>query len=126
MKLKDIEIVIMGDEEYGEHLNQLFENVGSGEVREPAPHRIMARTAEDIGKILTRGRLRLLHTIREKKPESISELARMLERKEPNVHNDIMFLEGIGLLELKEAEDHIRKIPVIDYDALHITVPLTA
>jgi len=25
MKLKDVEIVVMSDEEYGEHLNQLFE-----------------------------------------------------------------------------------------------------
>jgi len=81
MILKDIEIVIMGDEEYGEHLNQLFENVGNGEVKEPTPHRIMARTAEDIGKILIRERLRLLKTIKEKKPESISELARMLVQR---------------------------------------------
>ena len=48
-------------------------------------------------------RKRLLHIIKEKKPESISELARMLKRKESNVHNDLTFLEGIGLLELKEA-----------------------
>ena len=89
-------------------------------------HQILARTAEDIGKILTRERLRLLSVIREKKPESISELARMLKRKEPNVHNDLTFLEGIGLLELKESKNHIRKAPVVDYDALHITVPLTA
>ncbi|MDP2845751.1 MAG: hypothetical protein Q8N79_06735 [Candidatus Methanoperedens sp.] len=59
----------------------------------------MARTAEDIGKILTRERLRLLQFIREKRPESISDLARMLKRKESNVHNDITLLEGIGLLQ---------------------------
>jgi predicted transcriptional regulator len=69
-------------------------------------------------------RLRLLSVIREKKPESISELARMLKRKESNVHNDLTFLEGIGLLELKDSKN--RKAPVVDYDALHITVPLTA
>jgi predicted transcriptional regulator len=82
--------------------------------------------AEDIGKILTRERLRLLQIIREKRPESISELARMLKRKESNVHNDLTFLEGMGLLELKQGKNHIRKVPVVDYDALHITVPLTA
>ena len=126
MKLKDVEIIVMSDEEYGEHLNRLFERVRRGEIHEPEPHQILARTAEDIGKILTRERLRLLSVIREKKPESISELARMLERKESNVHNDLTFLEGIGLLELKEGKNHIRKAPVVDYDALHITVPLTA
>jgi predicted transcriptional regulator len=49
----------------------------------------------------------------------------MLNRKESNVHKDLMFLEGIGLLELKEGKDHLMKIPVVDYDTLHITVPLT-
>ncbi|NJD52298.1 MAG: ArsR family transcriptional regulator [Candidatus Methanoperedens sp.] len=126
MKLKDVEIIVMNDEKYGEHLDQLFERVKRGEIREPEPHKIVTRTAEDIGKILTHERLRLLHIIKEKKPESISELARMLKRKESNVHNDLTFLEGIGLLELKEGKNHIRKVPVVDYDALHITVPLTA
>jgi predicted transcriptional regulator len=126
MKLKDVEIVIMNDEEYGEHLNQLFERVRRGEIHEPEPHKIVARTAEDIGNILTRERLRLLQIIKEKKPESISDLARMLKRKESNVHNDITFLGDLGLLELKEGKNHVKKVPVVDYDALHITVPLTA
>ncbi len=124
MKLKDVEIVVMNDEEYGEHLNQLFEKVKLGDIHEPAPHKIVARRAEDIGKILTHERLRLLAIIRENQPESISELARMLNRKESNVHNDLTFLEGIGLLELKEGKDHVKKMPIVDYDTLHITVPL--
>ncbi|MFA4957229.1 MAG: hypothetical protein WC556_09695 [Candidatus Methanoperedens sp.] len=124
MKLRDVEIVVMNDEDYGEHLNQLFEQVKRGEIHEPTPHKIVAQKAEDIGKILTQERLRLLAIIRENKPESISELARMLNRKESNVHNDLTFLEGIGLLELKEGKNHVMKMPVVDYDALHITVPL--
>lgn len=125
MKLKEVEIIVMSDEEYGDHLNQLFEKVRHREIREPEPHKIVARTAEDIGKILTRERLRLLHVIRDTRPESISELARTLKRKESNVHNDLTFLEGIGLIELKEGKNHVRKVPVVDYDALHIMVPLT-
>jgi len=126
MKLKDVEIVVMSDEEYGKHLNHLFDKVKLDEIHEPEPHKIMARTAEDIGKILTRERLRMLRIIREKKPDSISELARTLKRKESNVHNDLTFLEGIGLLEIKEGKNHVKKMPVVDYDALYITVPLTA
>lgn len=126
MKLKDVEIIVMDDEEYGEHLNKLFEKVKDGKISEFEPHKIVARTTEGIGKILTRERIRLLHTIREEKPESISELARMLGRKESNVHNDLTFLEGIGLLEIRKGKNKVNKIPVVDYDALHITVPLTA
>lgn len=126
MKLKDVEIIVMNDEEYGDHLNKLFEKVKEGKINESEPHKIVSRTTEDIGKILTRERIRLLHVIREKKPESISELARLLDRKESNVHNDLTFLEGIGLLEIKKGRNHVKKVPVVDYDALHITVPLTA
>lgn len=126
MKLKDVEIIVMNDEEYGDHLNKLFEKVKEGKINESEPHKIVSCTTEDIGKILTRERIRLLHIIREKKPESISELARLLDRKESNVHNDLTFLEGIGLLEIKKGRNHVKKVPVVDYDALHITVPLTA
>ena len=126
MKLKDIEIVVISDEEYGKHLNQLFERIKRGEIREPEPNKIVARTAEDIGKILTRERLRILAIIKEKKPESISDLARLLKRQESIVHNDLTFSEGIGLLEFKEDKNYVKKMPVVDYDALHITVPLTA
>jgi len=124
MKSRDVEIVVMDDKEFREHLKQLFEKVKRGEIHEPAPHKIVAQRAEDIGKILTHERLRLLQIIRENKPESISDLARMLKRKESNVQNDLTFLEGIGLLELKEGKDHVKKMPVVDYDTLHITVPL--
>ena len=126
MKLKDVEIIVMNDEEYGEHLNKLFEKVKEGRISASEPHKIVASTTEDIGNILTRERIRLLHIIREMKPESISELAGILDRKESNVHNDITFLEGIGLLEIKKGRDQVKKVPVVDYDALHITVPLTA
>jgi len=126
MKLKNVEIVVMNDEDYGDHLNQLFEKVKEGEISESEPHKIVARNTDDIGKILTRERIRLLHTIRQNKPGSISELARMLDRKESNVYNDITFLEGIGLLEIKKGDNNVKKFPVVDYDALHITVPLTA
>jgi len=33
---------------------------------------------------------------------------------------------GYSPLELKEGKAHVRRVPVVDYDALHITVPLTA
>jgi len=109
MKLKDVEIIVMNDEEYGDHLKKLFEKVKEGKINESEPHKIVSCTTEDIGKILTRERIRL-----EKKPESISELARILDRKESNVHNDLTFLEGIGLLEIKKGRNNVlRKSPLL-------------
>ena len=126
MKLKDIEIKVMSDKSYGKHLDQLFEDIKSGKISEKQEPEIVARTPEDIAKVLTNERIRLLQMIREKKPESISELARLLERSQSNVSNDVKYLEGIGLLELEEKKDPVlHKKPVVNYDAVRITVDLS-
>ncbi len=126
MKLKDVEFIVMSNKEFGEHLNQIFEKVGRGEIGEDEPHKIIVNSIKDVDKILTQERIRLLRVVGEKKPESISELARMLNRKESNVYNDVMYLEGMHLLELKEGSNHVKKVPVIEYDTVHVTIPLTA
>lgn len=127
MKLKDIEIKIMSDEAYGDHLNKLFESIKDGKITEKQKTQIVARTPEDIAKILTSERIRLLQVIREKNPESISELAHLLDRSQSNVSNDIKYLEGIGLLELEVKNDPImHKKPLVNYDAVRITVDLSS
>jgi len=126
VKLKDIEIKVMSDKSYGKHLDQLFEDIKSGKISEKQEPEIVARTPEDIAKVLTNERIRLLQMIREKKPESISELARFLDRSQSNVSNDVKYLEGIGLLELEEKKDPVlHKRPVVNYDAVRITVDLS-
>lgn len=124
MKLKDIEIKVMSDDAYGDHLDQLFEDLKTGKVVER--NSIVARTPEDVAKILTSERIRLLQVIREKKPGSISELARLLNRSQSNVSNDVKYLEGIGLLEFEEKKGPVlQKKPVVNYDAVRIIVDLS-
>ncbi len=126
MKLKDIEIKVMSDETYGDHLDQVFEDLKAGRIIGKQKTDIVARTPEDVAKILTNERIRLLQIVREKKPESISELARLLNRSQSNVSNDVKYLEGIGLLELEEKKGSVLyKKPVVNYDAVRITVDLS-
>ena len=126
MKLKEIEIKVMSDEAYGDHLNQLFEDLKDGKITGKRKPKIIARTPDDVSKILTNERIRLLQVIREKKPESISELARLLNRSQSNVSNDVNYLEGIGLLELEDKKDPLmHNKPVVNYDAVRITVDLS-
>jgi predicted transcriptional regulator len=67
-----------------------------------------------------------LMKIREEKPESISELARLLDCSQFNISNGVKYLEGIGLLELEEKKGPIlHKKPIVDYDAMQITVDLS-
>jgi predicted transcriptional regulator len=49
-------------------------------------------------RILTENRLYLLRTIREEKPESVAELARIVERDFKHVHEDVELLLSLGLV----------------------------
>ena len=55
-----------------------------------------------VRKFLTDKRLEVWRTIRDQKPGSISELAKMLKRDFKSIHSDVMLLESIGLVKLKK------------------------
>jgi predicted transcriptional regulator len=49
-------------------------------------------------------RTRIILTVREKKPNSIRELARLLKRSQPNVQKDVRDLTSLGVLELMKVK----------------------
>jgi len=63
-------------------------------------------------KVLTEKRLEIIDTIREEEPESIPELARLLDRKVPAVHADVKLLWSHSVLDLEDGAGG-RKKPVI-------------
>lgn len=65
---------------------------------------------DDISKILTPERVRIIHAIREKKPRSISELANILNRNRRAVATDLDVLTTYGIVEIEEAKDDGRII----------------
>jgi predicted transcriptional regulator len=52
--------------------------------------------------VLTTARNNLLTVIEEKKPTSITELAKYLNRKRENVYSDLKILEHYGLVKLEK------------------------
>lgn len=56
-------------------------------------------------KIFSTERLRIIHTIQDKRPASVSELAEILGREQANVHRDVHFLAGLGILELARIKE---------------------
>ena len=54
-----------------------------------------------ISKVLSPERVRIIQTVRDKKPESIRQLAKMLGRAQQNVQKDVQELSEFGILELK-------------------------
>ena len=120
MKLKNIEILVMSDKQYSKHLNEI---VKSGKK---STNKIVLSKYEDLTKILTKERIRMLRIIHSEKPKSISELAKLLNRDRRNVLADLNYLEGFGLVEIEETEKEkiYTKIPVVNFDELLVRLDM--
>jgi predicted transcriptional regulator len=78
----------------------------------------------NIRQLLSNEKARLLHTTKIKQPDSVYELAKLLDRDFKAVRQDIKILENFGLIELisshKKGRDRLK--PVVDADTIIITV----
>lgn len=76
--------------------------------------------------LLSNEKARILHVIKTKKPKSIYELSRMLERGFKSVNDDIKLLERFGFVVLlkEKTKDRTRYRPkvVVDVMTIHIKV----
>lgn len=89
----------------------------------PAPDNAAApsvESAEALLRLLTPDNRSLLRTIRDAKPQSIAELARLTKRAEPNLLRTISKLEAFGLLEMRTINR--RRIPVVKVGRLHVEI----
>ena len=57
-----------------------------------------------VRKVLTENRIELLKVIKQKKPASLYELAKLANRDLKNISQDIEFLENLGLVDIKEPD----------------------
>ena len=120
MKLKNKEILVMSDKQYSKHLNDI---VKSGKK---SKNKIVLSKYEDLTKILTKERIRMLRIIHSEKPKSISDLAKLLNRDRRNVLADLNYLEGFGLVEIEETEQEkiYTKIPIVNFDELLVRLDM--
>jgi len=73
--------------------------------------------------VLTNHRLLILKTIREYKPKSIYELAKILRRDLKNVMQDLRLLSEVGLVIFKETETDKRRImPEVNYATILLEI----
>jgi energy-coupling factor transporter ATP-binding protein EcfA2 len=66
-------------------------------------------SAEAVIRLLTPESRNLLRTIRDRKPQSVAELARLTNRAEPNLLDTLEKLEDFGLLEMHDVDQ--RRVP---------------
>jgi len=75
---------------------------------------------EELNRILTPQRKRLLDVIKTQKPSSVNELAKLVNRDYKNVYEDVILLERTGFLKLKREGKKL--IPIVDYDVIDVQV----
>ena len=124
MKIKRIDIGIKGLEESLQDFADTWKKVQAGE-RVKKDEAIYFETVDAMRSVLTNNRLLILRTIRERKPHSVYELAKILGRDLKNVNQDLMLLAEIGLVTLeKTTTDKKRVIPHVDYNMIQVEIPV--
>jgi predicted transcriptional regulator len=97
--------------------------IDAGEDVEPADATLAVESLETFGRIFRPTNLRLVEAITTHEPESLRELARIVDRNPPDVLDNINELETYGLIEL--VEEGRSKRPVVWYDEINVDMPLT-
>ena len=79
-----------------------------------------------LSKIFGAERIRMIQAIRDQKPESLYQLAKLLGRALPNVHRDVHELAEYGIIELKKSRKKGQKReslqPEYNWDGFDIAV----
>jgi predicted transcriptional regulator len=95
--------------------------VARGEISPPADAALPSvESAETLLRLLTPDNRSLLRTIRDAKPQSVAELARLTDRKEPNLLRTLDKLEAIGLVEMRIINR--RRVPTATVGTLHVEI----
>jgi predicted transcriptional regulator len=72
---------------------------------------------------LTPKRLELLHIIKEKRPSSLQELARISGRNMKNIITDVSLLENLGLIDLHRAKNGRKEAaPRVGYNRISLEI----
>ena len=111
LKVNKIKIVVEPLDKFVESIDTRIEKaIKRG--KETHTLEISVGAYDDIFKILTPERIRIIHAIREKKPRSISELANILNRNRRAVATDLEILNTYGIIEIEEARDNGRVVAI--------------
>jgi predicted transcriptional regulator len=124
MRVKKIDIGIKGLQESLNDFSEVWKKLEAGKkVRKEEG--IYFDSIDNMRAVLTNNRLLILKTIREQKPNSVYELAKMLHRDLKNVNQDLKLLSDIGLVTLEKTEaDKKRIVPHVDYGKILLEIPV--
>ena len=124
MKVRKIDIGIKGLKESLKDFAETWKKLEAGKkVRKEEG--IYFDSIDNMRAVLTNNRLLILKIIRERKPNSVYELAKMLDRDLKNVNQDLRLLADVGLVTLEKIEDDKKRvIPHVDYGKILLEIPV--
>jgi predicted transcriptional regulator len=121
MKIKKIFIGIKTLNDAFEEAGHVFNQTAVGKT--PRQKRaVYFNNLREMRRVLTEKRLELLKTIKDRKPSSVYELAKILDRDLKNVLQDIAFLEELGIIGVKRTGE--KKVPRFQYDRISFEVAI--
>lgn len=122
VKINLIQIEVKPFDESIKEAIKVFKDISKGKPVKKT-RKIVFEDIKTLRSIITPERIKLLHFIRTKHPESIYELAKITDRKWRAVANDIELLNNVGLvtLEKKEKPREIVK-PLVSFNKMNIGV----
>jgi predicted transcriptional regulator len=124
MKVKKIDIGIKGLKESLKDFADTWKKLESGN-RVKKEEGIYFDSIDTMRAVLTNKRLLILKVIRERKPASVYELAKILGRDIKNVNQDLKLLSDSGLVTLEKTEtDKKRVVPHVDYAKILLEIPV--
>lgn len=124
MKVKKIDIGIKGLKESLKDFADTWKKLESGK-RVKKEEGIYFDSIDIMRAVLTNKRLLILKVIRERKPASVYELAKILGRDIKNVNQDLKLLSDSGLVTLEKTEtDKKRVVPHVDYTKILLEIPV--
>ncbi len=112
MKVKRVVV-----EDFGEFWEEIMKSATSGKGR---IEYVSVGSIEELNRILTPQRKKLLDVIKREKPSSLKKLADLVGRDYKNVYEDVILLEKSGFLRLERKGR--RLVPVVDYDVIDVQV----
>ncbi len=120
MKLKILNVVISSRKKF---MADLRKSISLGENSEEENNSISFDSFETFKRLVTANKLEILMAIARLKPESINQLAKLLNREYPHVLKDCHSLEVLGFIKFEEVEGARKQfVPrlVFDYDIIHV------
>jgi predicted transcriptional regulator len=121
MKVKKIHIKIRKLDDALTDAGKAFEKLAEGKTVQKKSA-LYFSNIKDFRKVLTEKRLELLKTIKDRKPSSIYELAKMVNRDLKNVLQDVRYFEELGIVEIIESGG--KKVPEVHYDIIELQVAI--